>query len=96
MLMAVNPGYAGQTMVPYAVNKIADCRLYLKDRGWRVPIEIDGNVSFDHIPDMVAAGADILVAGTSSLFNTDQNLERNMNRLAVAAREGLRRRQGWP
>ena len=93
LLMTVNPGFAGQTLVPNAIRKIRACRAHLDRLGVRVPIQVDGNVSFTHIPDMVAAGADWLVAGTSSLFARDHTLAENMDRTRQAARDGLARRR---
>lgn len=93
LVMTVNPGYAGQALVPTALRKIADCRALLDGAGRRIPLEVDGNVSFDHIPKMVAAGADILVAGTSSVFKPGSALHANMRRTREAAAEGLRLRR---
>lgn len=68
LIMAVNPGYAGQPMVSYVFNKIRELRQYLNEQGLELDIEVDGNVSWDHIPEMIRVGANVLVAGTSSLF----------------------------
>jgi ribulose-phosphate 3-epimerase len=92
LLMTVNPGFAGQAMVPSAIRKIADCRAFLEERGAELPIEVDGNVSFANIPAMVEAGADILVSGTSSLFHREGSLRENMTRLRRAASKGAQRR----
>jgi len=94
LIMTVNPGFAGQKLVPAALHKIADCRKYL-DRASperHIPIEVDGNVSFEHIPDMVAAGADILVAGTSSLFHPSASIANNRTTMQSQISEGLLRR----
>ncbi len=93
LLMTVNPGFAGQSLVPATLAKIADCRQYLDARGrGDVAIEVDGNVSFENIPKMVAAGADILVAGTSSLYHREASLGDNMNRVREAIADGLAQR----
>ena len=68
IIMTVNPGYAGQKMLPFCVEKIAECRAGLESCGSRAQIEVDGNVSWENIPKMAAAGAGMFVAGTSSLF----------------------------
>lgn len=68
LIMTVSPGYAGQRLLPFCVDKIAECRRLLDALGGRAEIQVDGNVSWENIPPMVQAGADILVAGTSSLF----------------------------
>ena len=93
MIMSVNPGFAGQKMVPSALKKIANCRNFLDQHGINIPIEVDGNVSFSNIPDMVAAGADILVAGTSSIFNKDDDYSENMDKIEKAIQRGLERRR---
>ena len=88
-LMTVNPGFAGQKMVPGSLEKIADCRAYLQRRDLRIPIQVDGNVSLENIPGMVEAGADILVAGSSSLFSRRGSLEDNMKEIRKAIEAGL-------
>ena len=72
----------------------ADCRTWLDRRGLEIPIEVDGNVSFENIPGMVAAGADILVAGTSSLFHKDASRPANSARAREAIAVGLNMRAG--
>jgi ribulose-phosphate 3-epimerase len=93
LLMTVNPGFAGQCLVPATLGKIADCRRMLRGRGAEIPIQVDGNVSFENIPQMVAAGADSLVAGSSSLFHRGAALHRNAARMREAIAEGLRARR---
>lgn len=68
VVMTVNPGYAGQNLLPFCLPKITACRELLDAGGSPAAVQVDGNVSWENIPRMVAAGADILVAGTSSLF----------------------------
>lgn len=68
VIMTVNPGYAGQKLLPFCLDKIAECHEFLTQCNNPVDIQVDGNVSWENIPRMVAAGANILVAGTSSLF----------------------------
>lgn len=92
LIMTVNPGYAGQQMVPAGLRKLEDCRNYLDARGVDIPIQVDGQVSFSNIPDMVAAGADCLVAGSSSLFHAGGTRSENMVKIKAAIRAGLARR----
>lgn len=69
MIMTVNPGYAGQKLLPFCLPKLTVARQLLDECGnTSARVEVDGNVSWENIPRMVAAGADVLVAGTSSLF----------------------------
>jgi len=92
LLMTVNPGFAGQKLVAAAIRKIADCRRFLADCDPAIPIMVDGNVSFQHIPNMVAAGADILVAGTSSWFDAAGSLTENVRKTEEAIVAGLKMR----
>jgi ribulose-phosphate 3-epimerase len=90
LLMTVNPGFSGQKLTPGSIRKIAECRRLLDDRGFtHVPIQVDGNVSFENIPAMVAAGAQCLVAGSSSIFHVSGSWPDNMRRIHCAADEGL-------
>jgi ribulose-phosphate 3-epimerase len=69
LVMTVNPGYAGQKLVPQTLEKIKRLRAMLDDRGLcTVEIEADGNVTLENARKMRAAGANIFVAGTSLLF----------------------------
>lgn len=69
LLMTVNPGFAGQKLIPSMLDKIKNLRKYLDERGYgNIEIEVDGNVSFENARLMRQAGANIFVAGTSSLF----------------------------
>jgi ribulose-phosphate 3-epimerase len=93
LLMTVNPGFAGQKLTPGSIRKIADCREYLDARGYeKVPIQVDGNVSFENIPDMVAAGAQCLVAGTSSIFHSGDSWPNNLRQIHEAIDNGFARR----
>ena len=92
LIMTVNPGFAGQSMVPSALQKIADCQEFLQQRGLPLPIEVDGNVSFENIPKMVRAGANILVAGSSSIFNRYGSRLENVELVREAISQGLQMR----
>lgn len=82
LLMTVNPGFSGQKLVPQTLDKIARLRKLLDDNGKsHVRIEVDGNVSFENAVKMRAAGADMFVCGTSSIFAKDGTLAENTARL---------------
>ncbi|MCL2838870.1 MAG: ribulose-phosphate 3-epimerase [Oscillospiraceae bacterium] len=75
LIMTVNPGFAGQKIVPQTLDKIKRCKKLLNERGYEhVEIEADGNVSFENAAKMRAAGADIFVAGTSSILAPGKDL----------------------
>lgn len=87
LLMLINPGFAGQkgeSQVPYARRRVSDCRNYLRERGLDIPIAVDGRISFDNIPGLVAAGATDLVAGSRSAFLPGGTLAGNVARMRKA------------
>ena len=81
LVMTVNPGYAGQKLVASTLKKIERLRKMLAESGHAdMPIEVDGNVSFENAVKMHDAGADIYVCGSSSLFSKEGTLEENTAR----------------
>ncbi len=75
LVMTVNPGYSGQKLVAQSLGKIERMRKYLDNLGYeKIAIEVDGNCSFENIPKMYKAGAEIFVVGTSSVFNPDYGI----------------------
>jgi ribulose-phosphate 3-epimerase len=81
LIMAVDPGFAGQIMIPSAIGKIRQLKQKITESGLDVKIQVDGNVSFQNAPRMVLAGADILVAGSSSVFRKDMTISEGMKAL---------------
>jgi ribulose-phosphate 3-epimerase len=69
LIMSVNPGFGGQKFIPYTLEKITKLKEKIKKIGSKTLIEIDGGVTLDNSSEIVKAGADILVAG-SSVFNS--------------------------
>ena len=92
LIMTVNPGFAGQKLVPATLQKISDCQAFLNERSVNLPIEVDGNVSFENIPKMVAAGADILVGGSSSVFHKSGSRAENIQQIHQVISVGLAKR----
>lgn len=85
LLMTVNPGFAGQKLVEQCLDKIAYLRKYLDDLGYEnVEIEVDGNVSFANARRMSDVGADIFVAGTSSIFKEGVSIKDSIAELRSA------------
>lgn len=80
LVMTVNPGFAGQKMVPHAIEKIKRTRKFLDENGRPdAEIEVDGNVSIPNAINMKTAGANIFVLGTAALFGhgpLDEGIER--------------------
>ncbi|MBP2635639.1 MAG: rpe [Firmicutes bacterium] len=65
LIMSVNPGYGGQKFIPGAVDKIARLKVQLEQRGLSVDIQVDGGINAVTARQVVAAGANILVAGSA-------------------------------
>ena len=81
LLMTVNPGFAGQKLVPQTLEKITRLRKMLDQAGRPdVLIQVDGNVSWENAVKMRAAGADVFVCGTSSIFGKGATIAENIAR----------------
>ena len=76
LLMSVNPGFGGQKFIPSTLPKLREARqridAYAAESGRTVWLEVDGGVKVDNIGEIVAAGADTLVAG-SAVFGAPDN-----------------------
>jgi len=70
-MMSVNPGFGGQTFIPYTLEKIKQLRNMIDERGLKTLIEIDGGVTVENAATIVAAGADVLVAGNTVFKSAD-------------------------
>lgn len=70
-LMSVNPGFGGQKFIPYTLDKIKQLRKMIDEKGLKVQIEIDGGVTLENAPSIIAAGADVLVAGNTVFKSAD-------------------------
>ncbi len=69
LVMSVNPGFGGQKFIPYALNKLRKLAEWRGAHGMDFRLEVDGGVGVENIGEVVRAGADIVVAGTS-VFHT--------------------------
>lgn len=70
LVMTVNPGFGGQKLIPYTVDKVRDLRELVKKSGNKIDIEVDGGINLSNVQEVVDAGANIIVAG-SAVFNGD-------------------------
>jgi ribulose-phosphate 3-epimerase len=76
LLMTVDPGYAGQAFIPAVVPKIKHLRELMEEKKLDIDIEVDGNLNEKTVPQVLSAGANVLVAGTSSIFSGKEDLEK--------------------
>jgi ribulose-phosphate 3-epimerase len=65
LLMTVEPGFGGQTLIPDVVSKVRELKEKIERRGLSTKIEVDGGINKETAGQLISAGADILVAGTS-------------------------------
>lgn len=64
LIMSVNPGFGGQKFIEHAIQKVADLKMLIKNKGASTLIEVDGGVNTTTGASLVKAGADALVAGS--------------------------------
>ena len=69
LLMSVNPGFGGQTLIPYVLDKVRQLDRLRRDKKLALPIEIDGGVHKDNLAEVVRAGCDWVVTG-SAVFHS--------------------------
>jgi len=74
LLMSVNPGFGGQSFIPYVTEKIGRVRAMIDATDRDIRLEIDGGVTVDNIGSLAAAGVDTFVSG-SAIFGTDDYAE---------------------
>jgi ribulose-phosphate 3-epimerase len=64
-LMSVNPGFGGQQFIPQTIQKIIELKSLITQKNTNTLIQIDGGVTLLNAPEILAAGADVLVAGNT-------------------------------
>jgi len=94
LVMSVNPGYGGQTFIPSALDKIAALRKRIDARGRAVDLEVDGGINDETAPAAIAAGADVLVAGSATFRGGAAQYAENIRRLRGSGRAEGRRAHG--
>lgn len=87
LIMSVNPGFGGQTFIPYTVDKIRQARQLIQSRNYQCVIEVDGGIDTNILPDVLKAGAEVLVAG-SAIFHAPDPARKIKEMLEIAARLG--------
>lgn len=81
LVMSVNPGFGGQSFIESQLDKVAELRRRIDESGRAIDLEIDGGINFDTAPRAIAAGADVLVAGTATFTGGPDAYEANIRRL---------------
>jgi ribulose-phosphate 3-epimerase len=88
--MSVNPGFGGQSFIPYSLHKLRRLKELRQELGLSYRIEVDGGVAHDTIPRVVEAGAELLVAG-NAVFGAGRP-EQDARSLLKAAQQATERR----
>ncbi len=81
LVMSVNPGFGGQAFIESQLAKIAALRTRIDALGRDIDLEVDGGINFDTAPRAIAAGANVLVAGTASFEGGSGAYADNIRRL---------------
>jgi len=81
LIMSVNPGFGGQKFMPDVLEKIKDLKKIKDQKSLKFDIEIDGGINFDNNKLAIAAGANILVSGTTVFKENNGNIKKNIDLL---------------
>ncbi len=84
LIMSVNPGFGGQSFIPETLPRIASMRKIIDSRKPGIELEVDGGINAGNAPDIVEAGANVLVAG-NSIFRAEEGISRAIQRIREAA-----------
>lgn len=70
LLMSVNPGFGGQSFIPYTIDKLYELSDLLQKKGCAPDVEVDGGINLENVSEVLEAGANVIVAG-SAVFDGD-------------------------
>lgn len=86
LLMSVNPGFGGQKLIPYVLEKVRKLDRMRREKRLALPIEIDGGVHKDNLAEVVRAGCDWIVTGSGIFHSPDpEAMVREMREIAANA-----------
>ena len=86
-IMTVDPGYAGQPFIPEMLHKVSQLRDLKQQQGYHYLIEIDGSCNARTYEQLMGAGAEVLIVGTSGLFNLDNDLDKAWDKMLDQMRQ---------
>jgi len=81
LIMSVNPGFGGQKFMPEVLDKIKELKILQKEQNIDFDIEIDGGINFENSKIVIAAGANILVSGTTIFKSNNGDIKKNIDLL---------------
>lgn len=86
LIMTVNPGFGGQKLIPYTIDKVRELKMLVDKLHLKVDIEVDGGINLDNVAEAMEAGANIIVAG-SAVFKG--NIQENVTAfLGIMQKDG--------
>ncbi|MBW2147322.1 MAG: ribulose-phosphate 3-epimerase [Deltaproteobacteria bacterium] len=71
LIMTVNPGFGGQSLISSVIPKIARLRRWIDEKGYNTELAVDGGISLENVSEVSRAGADVLVAGSAIFHSKD-------------------------
>ncbi|MDP6704816.1 MAG: ribulose-phosphate 3-epimerase [Alphaproteobacteria bacterium] len=86
LVMSVNPGFGGQAFIESQLDKVAEIRRRIDATGRAIDLEVDGGVNQSNAASVIAAGADVLVAGSATFTGGAEHYAGNIQRLRDAPR----------
>ena len=81
VVMSVHPGFGGQKFIPSALEKLKLLRKKIDETHPHIELEIDGGVNFDNIDSIIKAGANVIVAGTTTFTGGEKEYANNISKL---------------
>ena len=92
LLMSVNPGFGGQSLIPSVLEKARRLRAWIDREGWSTRLEIDGGVHLDNLEEVALTGVDMIVAGSAIFGGGDARgaTQAMVRKLAEIAERGRR------
>ena len=81
LIMSVFPGFGGQEFMPEVINKIKKLKKIKEEKKYSFDIEVDGGINFSNCKEVLSAGANILVSGTTIFNENNGDIKRNIEKL---------------
>ena len=81
LVMSVFPGFGGQKFIPETINKIKELKKIKENNNYNFDIEVDGGINFSNSKDVINAGANILVSGTTVFKENNGDIRKNIEKL---------------
>ena len=83
LIMSVYPGFGGQKFIVKTLEKIKELSNIKKQKRLKFDIEVDGGINFENAKDVIKAGANVLVSGTTIFKNNNGNIKQNIKKLKL-------------